>query len=66
MPIASNDLISFTGSVGGYNELYDGEKGILSASATEIDGGGGTGNILSSQLANLSNGGIFANGRPST
>ena len=57
---ASNDLISFTGGVGGNNELlYDGED--LSASATEIDGGGGTGNILSSQLANLSNGGIFGN-----
>ena len=57
---ASNDLTSFTGGVGGNNELlYDGED--LSASATEIDGGGGTGNVLSSQLANLSNGGIFAN-----
>ena len=57
---ASNDLISFTGGVGGNNELlYAGED--LSASATEIDGGGGTGNILSSQLVNLSNGGIFAN-----
>ena len=55
---ASNDLTSFTGGVGGNNELlYDGQD--LSASATEIDGGGGTGNILSAQLVNASNGGIF-------
>jgi hypothetical protein len=56
---ASNDLTSFTGGGGGNNELlYTGED--LSASATKIDGGG-TGNILSSQLVNLTNGGIFAN-----
>ena len=57
---ASNDLTSFTGGGGGNNELlYAGED--LSASATKIDGGDGTGNLLSSQLVNLTNGGIFAN-----
>ena len=57
---ASKDLTSFTGGIGGNNELlYGGED--LSASATEIDGGGGTGNILSAQLATANNGGIFTN-----
>ena len=56
---ASNVLTTFTGGGGGNELLYGGED--LSASATAIDGGGGTGNILSAQLANSSNGGIFTN-----
>ncbi|MGO9431290.1 beta strand repeat-containing protein [Rhodoblastus sp.] len=55
---ASDALTSFTGGEGGNNELlYDDRD--LSLAATAIDGGGGTGNILSSQLVNPSNGGIF-------
>ncbi len=57
---ASTSLTTFTGGGGGGNELlYNGED--LSASATAINGGGETGNILSAQLANASNGGIFTN-----
>jgi hypothetical protein len=56
---ASDDLTSFTGGGGGNELLYNGE--LLSASATAINGGGGTGNVLSAQLANASNGGIFTN-----
>ena len=57
---ASSSLTSFTGGGGGGNELlYDGYD--LSPSATAIDGGTGTGNILAAQLANAGNGGIFTN-----
>ena len=57
---ATDALTSFTGGDGGNNELlYDGQD--LSAAATAIDGGGGTGNMLSAQLVNPSNGGIFTN-----
>jgi hypothetical protein len=57
---ASSALTSFTGGRGGGNELlYDGTG--ISASATAIDGGGGTGNTLSAQLVNASNDGIFTN-----
>ena len=57
---ASSALTSFIGGGGGCNELlYDGTG--ISGSATAIDGGGGTGNILSAQLANANNGGIFTN-----
>ena len=57
---ASSALTSFTGGGGGGNELlYDGTG--ISGSATAIDGGVGSGNILSAQLANASNGGIFTN-----
>jgi hypothetical protein len=56
----SSALTSFTGGGGGGNELlYDGTG--ISGSATAIDGGVGSGNILSAQLANASNGGIFTN-----
>ena len=57
---ASKVLATFTGGGGGGNELlYNGDD--LSTFATAIDGGGGTGNILSAQLANPSNCGIFTN-----
>jgi fibronectin-binding autotransporter adhesin len=59
---ASGDLTSFTGGggVSGSNELlWDGSA--LPAGATAIDGGGGTGNILSAQLVTSSNGNIFSN-----
>ncbi len=56
---ASSALTSFTGGGGGGNELlYDGTA--ISGSAT-VDGGVGSGNILSAQLANASNSGIFTN-----
>jgi hypothetical protein len=55
---ASSALISFTGGGGGGNELlYCGTD--ISGSATTIDGGSGSGNILSAQLVNVSNAAIF-------
>ena len=56
---ASNALTTFTGGGGGNELLYNGED--LSASATAINGGGGTGNVLAAQLVNPSNSGIFTN-----
>ena len=55
---ASDSLSTFTGGGGNNELLYDGQD--LSTAATAIDGGGGLGNILSAQLVNPSNGGIFA------
>ena len=56
---ASSALTSFTGGGGGNELLYDGSG--ISASATVIDGGGGTADIVAAQLVNASNGGIFTN-----
>ena len=58
---ASNDLTMFTGGSGGGNELlYNGQT--LNVHASTIDGGGGMGNILASELVNPNlNGSIFSN-----
>ena len=58
---ASNDLTTFTGGSGGGNELlYNGQT--LNAHAATIDGGGGIGNILASELVNPNlNASIFSN-----
>jgi hypothetical protein len=56
---ASTALTSFTGGGDGNELLFDGSG--ISASATAIDGGGGTENVVSAQLVNASNGGIFTN-----
>lgn len=62
---ADDYLTTFKGGGGGGTELlYDYNSSyhldtVLSSAATSIDGGGGTGNVLSAQLVNAVNGGIF-------
>jgi len=56
---ADDKLASFKGGASGGNELLFDGTDHLSSSATSIDGGGGTENILSAQLVDVSNGAIF-------
>jgi hypothetical protein len=58
---ADSMLKTFTGGGAGGNELLFDGTDYLSAGATAINGGGGTGNILSAQFVDIGNAGIFTN-----